>query len=74
MFQHFGYKQIFEKELPDYIDIIALYTIGPLPTHAARKIDGNFWTSKLGDEIDLSHTLEGLVSSEYGNPSHYFSK
>ena len=35
----------------------ALYARGGEPTHAARQLVTGGWTSKLGREIDLSHTL-----------------
>ena len=45
---------------------IAIYQSGGLPTHAARQLPDGQWTSKLGRNIDISHTLPGLEGPEYG--------
>jgi hypothetical protein len=55
---------------------IALY-YNPLtgePTHAARLLENGFWTSKLGDHIDLSHELSELEGPEYGLVLAIFEK
>ena len=55
---------------------IALY-YNPLtgePTHAARLLENGFWTSKLGDNIDLSHELSELEGPEYGLVLAVFEK
>lgn len=37
------------------------------PTHAARQLHNGRWSSKLGREIDIEHSLVGLTNSEYGS-------
>lgn len=38
------------------------------PTHAARQLDNNTWTSKLGQSYDISHVDNGLSESQaYGD-------
>lgn len=39
-----------------------------IPTHAARQIGPNLWTSKLGEEWDVSHTLDSMSGGIYGSP------
>jgi len=36
------------------------------PTHAARQLSNGGWTSKLGSEEDIEHTLEALTGPLYG--------
>lgn len=36
------------------------------PTHAARQVDANDWTSKVGDLHDIRHPLRALEGPEYG--------
>lgn len=36
------------------------------PTHAARQLPNGFWTSKLGQGHDISHTLQGVEGKTYG--------
>ena len=45
---------------------VAIYTQHSLPTHAARQLRSGMWTSKLGEEVDIVHTLEGLENSDCG--------
>ena len=37
------------------------------PTHAARQLPNNRWTSKLGSGKDIEHELEGVTGSVYGS-------
>ena len=37
------------------------------PTHAARQLHNGRWSSKLGKEVDIEHSLVGLMNSEYGS-------
>lgn len=36
------------------------------PTHAARQLDGNDWTSKVGRLQDIRHPLRALEGESYG--------
>lgn len=37
------------------------------PTHAARQLPNGRWSSKLGKQVDIEHSLVGLTNSEYGS-------
>ena len=43
---------------------VAIYQSGGLPTHAARQLSDGNWTSKLGPNIDITHSLSGLEGPE----------
>lgn len=45
---------------------IALYASSGAPKHAARQIDATIWTSKLGQNMDVEHTLRALEGPAYG--------
>lgn len=45
---------------------IAVYALRARATHVARQVDTHWWTSKLGQDEDLRHSLEGLTGSVYG--------
>jgi hypothetical protein len=47
-------------------DRVALYALSGTPKHAARQLNTHTWTSKLGQNIDIEHTLKGLVGPFYG--------
>ena len=48
------------------VEKVALYARAGEPTHAARQLSSGRWTSKLGPEEDLEHSLEGLAGPAYG--------
>jgi hypothetical protein len=47
---------------------VVVFAIGNWPTHAARQLSINEWTSKLGQSHDITHELQGVTGKEYGNP------
>lgn len=53
---------------------IAIFTKDDVPTHAARQISENNWTSKLGDHIDVKHSLESLENGFYGDVAVFMEK
>lgn len=44
------------------------------PTHAARQLNSNFWTSKLGGLEDIEHALEGLSGRTYGSVGAFMKR
>jgi hypothetical protein len=46
---------------------VAIYATDEGPAHAARQLTNGRWTSKLGPDDDIEHTLEGLESPSYGS-------
>lgn len=56
-------------------DKIALYSLGSVPTHAARQLPDGWWTSKLGPNIDIEHASVHVVAGGvYGNPVVFLSR
>ena len=54
---------------------IALYaTMFGQPQHAARQLDTGKWSSKLGPDIDIEHTLAGLEGPTYGQVVGFFQR
>jgi hypothetical protein len=45
-----------------------------VPVHGARMLDEKTWTSKLGSEFDISHTINGLDGDIYGTPRIFMKK
>ncbi len=56
------------------VEKIALYALNGIPTHAARQLANGYWTSKLGRNIDIQHTLSGLVGPLYGEVALFMSR
>ena len=66
-----GYVECVDAECanPPYepeVSRIALYALMGVPKHAARQVDAQMWTSKMGQNIDLEHTLRALEGPSYG--------
>lgn len=45
-----------------------------IPTHAARLLINGFWTSKLGQDIDVSHSINSIEGGGYGHVSVYMKR
>lgn len=45
---------------------IAIYSKGERPTHAARHVSDERWSSKLGRSVDIEHELLALCGDAYG--------
>lgn len=61
-----GYTECKTADFEAGCDKVALYTLDGTPTHAAKQIDNHWWSSKIGENEDISHTLDGLVGHYYG--------
>ncbi len=44
------------------------------PTHAARQIDSEKWTSKIGQLEDIEHSINSLSGAIYGKPIVYMKR
>jgi hypothetical protein len=54
---------------------IAIYTkLNGRPTHAARQIDSEKWTSKIGQLEDIEHGIDSLSGDIYGKPVVYMKR
>ena len=51
---------------PGYEKIALFVDQQGVPTHAARQLSADYWTSKLGPFIDIEHELTALEGHEYG--------
>lgn len=65
--KEFGFEVCANGDLEDGYEKIALYFGGVSGVHATRQLHDGKWTSKLGDGVDASHTLETLMDGEYGD-------
>jgi len=74
MIRSFGYADCDTPDLEDRCEKIALYALGDTPTHAARQMSNGMWTSKIGQNVDIHHTLLGLEGPLYGQVVRHFRK
>ena len=66
LFEGLGYFVCEDGHLEDEFEKVVLYANGDSVKHAARQLPSGKWTSKLGSNIDIEHTLEGLECPFYG--------
>ena len=77
LFEKEGYKETKNSAYQSGYQKIALY-VGEdgLPKHATKQLNNGLWTSKLGQAVDIKHTLDGLEGPKpsYGKVSLIFQK
>lgn len=70
-----GYTACESEAIEPEMEKVAIYCLpGGKPTHVARQLPNGKWTSKLGKLEDIEHTLDGLVSSDYGSVGQYLKR
>lgn len=67
LFEALGYSVCLEAEFEEGYEKVAIYALGGEVQHAARQLQNGKWTSKLGQDIDIEHTLAGLEGGLYGD-------
>ncbi|MGC9503826.1 DUF7689 domain-containing protein [Baaleninema sp.] len=67
VFKKIGYEVCNDENFEEGFQKIAIYAQpNGEPTHVARQLKEDCWTSKIGSLEDIEHRLEGLNSMEYG--------
>jgi hypothetical protein len=66
VFRSMGYETCNNPALEEGFEKVAIYVKDSRPTHMARQLHTGDWTSKCGRSEDMSHTLDGLEHSGYG--------
>jgi hypothetical protein len=75
LYKLIGYEICEEHILEKSYEKIAIFLDSHgFPTHAARQLSNGFWTSKLGCEFDIQHTIQSMSNSVYGNARVYMSR
>lgn len=61
-----GYTPGETDRSPKDVERIALFAMNEAPSHAARQLEGGEWTSKIGENHDITHCLKALCGDIYG--------
>lgn len=72
--EKFGYVECGDANPEAGFEKLAVYTNGDRFSHITRQLPDGQWTSKLGIGDDISHSLDGLVSTRYGTHTKYFKR
>jgi hypothetical protein len=73
-FSTLGYVQCEDGSAERAFEKIAFYGRPDGVLHAARQLTNGFWTSKLGDSEDISHSIYGLEAGYYGDVLGYMKR
>ena len=73
-FNSIGYTRCSDHSLEPDFEKIAIYAKDGIPKHAARQLPDGKWTSKLGPQDDISHTIDGLNGKAYGKPAIFMKR
>lgn len=70
----FGYEDCDNGDLEEGYEKLAIYAVGNHTKHMARQLPNGLWTSKLGRERDISHTLVGVEGEAYGRVARFLKR
>lgn len=74
-FESIGFSVCQDETYEDGFEKIVVYTkLDGKPTHAARQIDSDKWTSKLGRLEDIKHDLNSISGPLYGTPAIFMKR
>jgi len=75
LFTTIGYECCSNGEFEDGFLKVAIFTdANNTPTHAARQLTNGFWTSKLGQNIDVQHSIKAMEEGEYGKVAIFMKR
>ncbi len=69
-----GFKQCESAETDENLEKVALFASGGEITHASRQLPSGKWTSKLGSDVDLEHSLHSLEGAIFGTVAQVLSR
>lgn len=73
-FETLGYESCSDDRRETGYEKIAIFALQSIPTHAARQLLDGQWTSKLGRNIDISHSLDSISGPLYGVPAAFMRR
>lgn len=74
VFEQLKYEECDTGQVESGFEKVAIYTRYTTPQHVARQLENGLWTSKLGDDIDINHTLSSLESDLYGTVTKFMKR
>ena len=69
-----GYVESVDGLLENGVEKIVVFVENGDPKHVAWQKENGMWTSKIGENVDMEHTLEGLAGGIYGVPKLFFCR
>jgi hypothetical protein len=69
-----GFEQCNDPDIEAGFEKIALYGTNVEIKHAARQLPSGYWTSKLGNHVDVEHELAQVEGNSYGRVVAYLRR
>ncbi|MBN7814210.1 DUF7689 domain-containing protein [Algoriphagus pacificus] len=69
-----GFQECDNDVLEMGVEKIVIYTKEGIVTHAAKQLQNGLWSSKLGQQNDVSHTINSMEDGGYGNATVFMSR
>jgi len=74
LYEQLGFIECNNGSVEKQFEKIALFATGNQPTHAAKQLINGDWSSKLGINIDVSHTLSSMEGGIYGTVVQFLKR
>ena len=74
LYESIGYSICDNDTYETGYEKVALFAINNITTHAAKQLDGEKWTSKMGLSEDIEHELYALEGPDYGKVVKIFKR
>lgn len=74
VFRTIGYEPCPDGVAEPGYEKVTVYARDGVPTHAARRLYDEWWTSKLGHDQDIAHRLDALDGPVYGSPAVFLRR
>ena len=74
LYEFLGYEKCESGFYEESFTKVAVFSYGKTPTHAARQLRNGNWTSKLGSNIDVEHSIYSIENGMYGQVVQYLKR
>lgn len=74
LYESIGFTICESGDLELGFEKIAVFAKNNIPTHAAKQLNDGVWSSKLGKNIDVSHTIFAIENGVYGQVSLFLKR
>ena len=74
LYEFLGYVRCDNGEIEEGFTKVAVFATGSWPTHAARQLNNGNWTSKLGQNIDVEHSIFSIENGLYGQVVQFLKR
>jgi hypothetical protein len=75
LYQHIGYEPCDNGDFEVGYQKVAIFSSDMITaSHAARQLNADHWTSKLGKDIDVSHSIFSISDGFYGHVVQFLKR